>query len=151
MKIKLSLKGRALRYLSMREHSRQELGRKLTPYLQEQDDLEALLDWLESAKFLSDQRFSEALVHRRQGRFGNQRILAELQNHQLDKEDLIEIKENLESNELQRAVEVLWKKFANPPQDPKEKAKQMQFLAQRGFTSRAIRHALGRPRDLIDE
>ena len=40
----LSLKARALRYLSQREHSRLELTRKLGPYVQEGDDLEALLN-----------------------------------------------------------------------------------------------------------
>ena len=43
----LSLKGRALRFLSMREHSRLELGRKLAKYAEEGDDVEALLDFLE--------------------------------------------------------------------------------------------------------
>ena len=47
MKQKLSLKGRALRYLSMREHSRIELARKLSAYAEEGDDIEAVLAWLE--------------------------------------------------------------------------------------------------------
>ena len=61
-KLQISLKARALRYLSAREHSRQELGRKLARYAQEGDDVEALLDTLEAAKFLSQSRFSESLV-----------------------------------------------------------------------------------------
>ncbi len=76
LKPKLSLKGRALRYLSMREYSRIELARKLSAYAQDDDELNGLLNWLEESKFLSDQRFSEVLVHKRQGRFGNQKILA---------------------------------------------------------------------------
>ena len=43
----LSLKARALRFLSMREHSRLELGRKLARHAEEGDDVEALLDFLE--------------------------------------------------------------------------------------------------------
>lgn len=144
---KLSLKGRALRYLSMREHSRLELIRKLSPHAESEDELHSLLNWLEESKFLSDQRFSEALVHKRQARFGNQKILAELQSHQLSKDDLCEIKEELQETELQRAVDVLWRKFAGPPTDHREKAKQMQFLAQRGFSSRAISYALRQNRD----
>ena len=38
----LSLKGRALRYLSQREHSRFELRRKLSKYAEEGDDVDAL-------------------------------------------------------------------------------------------------------------
>ena len=144
---KISLKARALRYLSMREHSRLELARKLSPYVEEASDLEGLLNWLEESKFLCDQRFSEALVHKRQARFGNQKILAELQSHNLSKDDLSDIKEELQETEMQRALEVLWRKFSTAPVDHREKAKQMQFLAQRGFSSRAINHALRAPRD----
>jgi len=151
LKPKLSLKGRALRYLSMREYSRLELARKLFPYADsEEEELNRLLDWLEASKFLSDQRFSEALVHKRQARFGNQKILAELQSHQLSKDDLCEIKAELQETELQRAVDVLWRKFDAPPVDHREKAKQMQFLAQRGFSSRAIGYALRQNREQED-
>ena len=45
-KPQLSLKGRALRYLSMREHSRSELALKLGRYAQEADDLQALTSLL---------------------------------------------------------------------------------------------------------
>lgn len=151
IKQKLSLKARALRYLSMREHSRFELSRKLTPYVEEEGGLEVLLDWLEAAKFLSDQRFSEALANRRQSRFGNQKIMAELQSHNLNKEDLEELKQNLQETECQRALDVLLKRFPDAPADHREKAKQMQFLAQRGFSSRAINSALRVSRDVYDE
>jgi regulatory protein len=61
----LSLKARALRYLSMREHSRLELGRKLARYAEEGDDIEALLDFLEKNNWLSQERFAESLIHRK--------------------------------------------------------------------------------------
>src|SRR5471032_1000719 len=50
----LSLKGRALRYLSMREHSRMELARKLARYAEEGDDVEALLDLQEQKAGLAE-------------------------------------------------------------------------------------------------
>jgi regulatory protein len=142
IKPKLSLKGRALRYLSMREHSRHELARKLLNYVQEGDDLEALLNFLEDSKFLSDQRFSEALVNKRQARFGNRKIMAELQSHNLPKEDLEDLKDELRESEEKRAIDVLHRKFLIPPVDHREKTKQMQFLAQRGFSSGAINAAM---------
>lgn len=144
----LSLKGRALRYLSMREHSRVELARKLTPYLQEGDDLEEVLNFLERAKYLSNQRFSESLANRRQTRFGNQRILAELHAHDLSKDDMAEVKERLQETEIERATEVLHKKFPDAAQDHETKAKQMKFLMQRGFSSRAIQQAMRAERDV---
>lgn len=148
-KPQLSLKGRALRYLSMREHSRLELARKLTPYVQEGEDLEEVLNFLERSNFLSNQRFSESLVNRRQSRFGNQRIFAELGNHDLSADDMAEVKEKLQGSEIDRAIEVLHKKFSSGPTDHMEKAKQMKFLMQRGFSSKAVQQALRAPR--LDE
>ncbi len=139
---KISLKARALRFLSMREHSRLELGRKLASYVQEGEDLDALLNFLETAKFLSNQRFSESLVNRRQARFGNQKILAELQSHALDKHDIDELRANLYETEGRRAIDVLHRKFDGAASTPQDKAKQMRFLLQRGFSSSAMQEAL---------
>ena len=140
--LKVSLKARALRYLSNREHSRLELGRKLSRHVQEGDDVEALLDTLEAAKFLSQSRFSESLVHRRAARFGNNRIMSELQSHGIDSESLSDIKASLTQNENGRAREVLRKRFAAPPVDAAERAKRMRFLQQRGFSHQAIQAAM---------
>jgi regulatory protein len=139
---KISLKARALRYLSMREHSRLELARKLARHAQEGDDIETLLDTLETAKLLSQARFSEALVHRRAARFGNNRILAELQSHGIDADALTGIKAGLADDEVARARAVWRKKFGQAPTSAAERAKQMRFLQQRGFSHRAIQVAM---------
>jgi regulatory protein len=141
-KQQMSLKARALKYLSAREHSRSELARKLSRYAQEGDDVDALLDWLEAAKFLSEARFSESLVHRRAERFGNHRILSELQSHGIDADTIGGIKASLAEDEAVRASAVWRKKFSHPPADAAERAKQMRFLLQRGFSQRAIQTAI---------
>lgn len=141
-KLQMSLKARALKYLSAREHSRLELARKLSRYAQEGDDVEALLDTLETAKLLSQTRFSESLVHRRAARFGNNRILSELQTHGIDADALNEIKASLSQDEASRAREVWRRKFGHPPADAVERAKQMRFLQQRGFSHSAIQSAI---------
>jgi len=141
-KMQMSLKARALRYLAAREHSRLELGRKLSAYAQEGDDVEALLDNLEVTKFLSQQRFSESLVRRRSERYGNSRILMELQSHGIDGADLSDIKSGLSEDESQRASAILRRKFDQPPADAMERAKYMRFLQQRGFSHKAIQAAL---------
>lgn len=141
-KLQISLKARALRYLSAREHSRLELTRKLARYAQETDDVEALLDALEAAKLLSQSRFSESLVHRRAHRFGNSRILSELQSHGIKGDALDDIKAGLSHDEAARAREVWRRKFDSLPADAKERAKQMRFLQQRGFSLSAIQAAM---------
>jgi regulatory protein len=141
-KLQMSLKARALKYLSAREHSRLELTRKLSRHAQDGDDIEALLDALEAAKLLSQARFSESLVHRRAARFGNQRILSELQSHGIDSDALVDIKASLAQDEVARAREVWRKKFNRVPADASERAKQMRFLLQRGFSQGSIQGAM---------
>ena len=138
----LSLKGRALRYLSMREHSRIELSRKLQRYAQEGDDIEALLNWLEAAKFLSQSRFSESLIHRRAARYGNQRIVLELQSHGIQGEALSSLKATLQADETERARAVWRRKFGDKAIDKNGRAKQARFLQQRGFSHPAIQAAM---------
>lgn len=140
--VQLSLKGRALRFLSMREHSRMELRRKLQRHAQEGDDVEALLDSLEQANWLSQERFSESLIHRRSARFGNSRIMAELQSHGIGGEALQELKAGLAEGETARACEVWRRKFGQVAQDAEQRGKQMRFLMQRGFSQRAVQVAL---------
>jgi regulatory protein len=138
----LSLKARALRYLSAREHSRLELRRKLARYAEEGDDVEALLDFLEKNNWLSQERFAESLIHRKAARYGNSRVVAELQNHGVVGEALAELKANLAGSDTARAQEVWRRKFGTVAQDAAERAKQMRFLLQRGFSQRAVRAAM---------
>jgi regulatory protein len=133
-----SLKGRALGYLSRREYSRAELARKLKPYVEETDSLETVLDALQAENWLSDSRFAESLVHRRASKLGASRILGELKQHALDPTLVEEASAQLRETELARAQAVWRKKFGTLPDTPAERAKQMRFLASRGFSGATI-------------
>lgn len=126
----------------MREHSRLELARKLSKYAEEGDDVNALLDFLEKNNWLSQERFSESLIHRRASRFGNSRIVAELQMHGINGEALQELKSGLNDSETARACEIWQRKFGKVPVDAAERSKQMRFLMQRGFSQKAIKVAM---------
>ncbi len=141
---KPSLKARALRYLAAREHSRLELARKLARHAGENDDVDALLDWLEAQKFLSESRFAESLVHRRAARFGNARILSELQSHGLDDATVSSLRTSLLDDEEARAWQAWKKKFSGAPESAEARAKQMRFLQQRGFSHTAIQATMKR-------
>jgi regulatory protein len=144
----VSLKARALRYLSTREHSRLELRRKLARYAEEGDDVDALLDFLEKNNWLSQERFAESLIHRKASRYGNSRVVAELQNHGVNGEALADLKSELAETEEARAREVWRRKFGKVAADAAERAKQMRFLLTRGFSQRATRAAMqGQPDD----
>lgn len=137
-----SLKARALRFLSLREHSRLELGRKLSKYAEEGDDVGALLEFLEKNNWLSQERFSESLIHRRGARYGNNRIVAELQSHGVNGEALQQLKGGLADSEVERACEVWRRKFGEVAADAEGRSKQMRFLMQRGFSQKAVRAAM---------
>ena len=141
----LSLRGRALRLLSMREHSRAELTRKLAPHAESEDQLRAVLDELQRAGHLSDARFVESLLQRRAPRFGRLRIERELAEHHIDETHQRGLLSELASGERERALEVWRKRFGRPPQDLAERGRQYRFLAQRGFDGETVawvlRHA----------
>ncbi|SOE55823.1 SOS response regulatory protein OraA/RecX, interacts with RecA [Burkholderia sp. D7] len=134
----LSLRGRALGYLSRREHSRAELTRKLTPHLAEGDSLDTLLDALEREGWLSNERFVESVVHRRGTRLGTSRIVNELKRNGIDETLIQDAGAELNKTELTRAREVWSKKFGELPTTPAERAKQARFLATRGFNGGTI-------------
>jgi regulatory protein len=138
----LSLKGRALRLLSGREHSRAELERKLAPHEAEPGQLRRVLDELQAKDFINEQRVVESLLHRRAPRLGAARIRQELQGKGLDDQLVSQAVERLKSTELQRAREVWAKKFAELPKDARERGKQARFLAARGFGGDVIRRVL---------
>jgi regulatory protein len=138
----LSIKGRALRLLSAREHSRAELERKLAPHAPDAETLSQTLGELSAKGFLRDERVVESVLHQRASRYGTQRVVHELQRKGLSG-DLIEAAQtDLQATEVPRAWEVWQRKFGAAPQDAAEKVRQMRFLATRGFSQEAIRRVL---------
>jgi regulatory protein len=133
-----SLKGRALRLLSSREHSRLELERKLQRYEVAPGELAAALDDLQAKGFISEQRVLESVVNRRAAKRGAARIKQELQAKGLAPDAIAQAVSDLRTSELVRAREVWQKKFAAQPQDATERARQMRFLASRGFAGDTI-------------
>jgi regulatory protein len=138
-----SLKGRALRLLSQREHSRLELERKLAPHETEPGQLAQALDELQKRGFISEARVVESVVHRRAAKLGTARVKQELQAKGLSGEAVAEALEQLRSTELERAREVWARKFGEPATEPKEKARQIRFLVSRGFAAEVVRKIVG--------
>lgn len=139
----LSLKGRALRLLGGREHSRAELERKLQPHEQEPGQLRRVLDELQAKGFISEQRVVESVLHRRAGKLGAGRIRQELQQKGIGDELVAQAVQQLRATELNRARQVWQRRFGAPPQDAAERARQSRFLAARGFGGDVIRRVLG--------
>lgn len=138
----LSLKGRALRLLSGREHSRSELERKLAAHEEEPGQLRRVLDDLQAKGFIDHARVADSVIHRRAAKLGAARVRQELQSKGLEPELVAKAVAGLRGTELQRAREVWRRKFEHPPQDAAERGKQARFLAARGFDGNVIRRVL---------
>lgn len=139
---KISLTGRALKYLGQREHSRLELERKLAPHVQDGEDLGAVLDALEAKGFINPERVAQSVLYRRSGKLGNARVLHELRSKGLDDDTVRAAAEQLQDTEHARAWAVWQRKFGTPASTPQERMKQMRFLASRGFGGDVVNKVL---------
>lgn len=144
----LSLKGRALRYLAQREHSRAELERKLARHVANTDDGSAqaqialALDQLAAANLLSDARAADAVLSHQGRKFGSRRLKQVLVSKGLDAELVDSTLQQARGTELDRAREVWRRRFGAPAHDAAERARQMRFLAGRGFDGEVIRRVV---------
>jgi len=100
------------------------------------DEVDALLDWLQSHRYLSEERFVESRVHARQSRFGNLRIRQELSQHAL--ELTADLSADLMQSERERARAVRQRKFGDAAASLSDRARQARFLAGRGFSAEVI-------------
>jgi regulatory protein len=137
----LSLLQRAVAALARREHSRAELARKLRRHLPEGEDpseIDRVLDELARKGMLSEARFAASLVRSRAERFGTTRVRQELKQHGLAPDLIAQATAELAKSELVRAREVWRRRFGAPPRDEAERAKQLRFLAARGFSTDVV-------------
>jgi regulatory protein len=135
------LRARALGFLARREYSRAELEQKLTPWAESAEALQTLLEDLLARRQLSDARYAEHRVHARAHRYGNARLAHELRQAGVGEEVIAAALASGE--EESRRCRAIWrKKFGVLPESPGEKARQQNFLRQRGFSPDAIRQAL---------
>lgn len=151
-----SLMARALNFLSRREHSEQELRKKLLPYVENPSDLDEVIDELKKNKWQSDERFVDSYVRQRSQKLGAQKVLEELRQRGVDGEVVKHLRDELGATEQVRAWQVWSKRYSEIPVDPKERARQVRYLASRGFSlDLAMRITSGRYRpseeDLCDE
>jgi regulatory protein len=137
-----SLKGRALRLLSQREHSRRELERKLARFEEEPGSLAQALDELQARGLLNEQRAAESLVYRRAGQYGVARLRQELQDKGLDRALITQTLAGLQDSEEARARQVWQRRFGAVLADAKERARQSRFLLARGFSGAVVRRVL---------
>ena len=139
-------KNSAIYSLAMREHSRQELHKKLIQKEYSEDvDLNKLLDELEECGYQSDQRFTESFIRYRITRGqGKVKISNDLKMRGVSASLINKSIQQADADWFALARQLREKKYGeNIPDDYKERAKQMRFLSSRGFDAEMIRYAIG--------
>jgi regulatory protein len=133
----------AVRLLARREHSTEELRRKLLTKGYPSDAVEPVIQKLAGKRLVSDERFTSTFVHHhaRRGQ-GPVRIRAELRQQGIADSQVEEALRGAEVDWVQLAREVRRRKFgAAPPRSLGERAKQARFLQYRGFDAEQLRTA----------
>jgi len=131
---------RAVDLLSRREYSRRELAQKLKPHAESEEQLSALLDQLSARTWQSDQRTAEQFIRAKSSQYGSLRLRQTLREKGLEP-DVIE-QALTEQNDVETAQAVWQRKFGSLPETLQEKARQVRFLASRGFPAEVIRQVL---------
>jgi len=131
----------ALRLLARREHSRLELRRKLEARDFGADVIDSVLAEVTDQGFLSDERFADVYVRGRCDRgFGPLRIQSELRERGVSGALADELLAAWADSWLESAARQRAKRFGEQlPATTGERAKQIRFLQQRGFSGDQIR------------
>jgi regulatory protein len=133
---------KAVAYLARREHCRFELRQKLLTKGFTSDEVDTVLDRLESLDLLSEARYVEVIVrHRSNLGYGALRIKRQLQEMKIA--DAL-ISDYLEQYDWFQLLRDAWMKKFNGvlPVDVKTRQKQINFLSYRGFSMYNIQRLL---------
>ncbi|MGH8530131.1 MAG: regulatory protein RecX [Nevskiales bacterium] len=140
---------RALGLLARREHSLQELTRKLLERGLPEELVGETVAQLAAEGLLSNARYADVLTRtRRQRGHGPRRIQAELRQRGLGADEITPAMEAEATDWVTQARAAREKRFGPLlPSSHKERIRQTRFLAGRGFTTEQIRQALGEVED----
>jgi len=134
----------ALALLVRREHSRKELGRKLSARGIGRQDAQAAIERLSGEGWQSDARFAEMLVRTRASHgYGPVRIRAELGTHGIDGSGVEEAMAGFDGDWLAMARALVMRRFGVALEgDLVRRRKAAEFLHRRGFDADTVRLAL---------
>ncbi|MCV6627605.1 MAG: recombination regulator RecX [Cellvibrionaceae bacterium] len=143
------IRNSALAMLSRREFCRAQLGQRLLRKYSCRGQVEEVLDWLEGLSYLDDQRYAAMFLRTALGKYrGPNRIRLEMKQQGL----ATPIIDNaLAENTVdwgEQALACLQRRFAEPCEDMKQKAKHYRYLQAQGFGAEHIHYALDQHRDL---
>jgi regulatory protein len=134
---------RSSKQLARREHSIEELRRKLLGKGYPSETIEPVIQRLSGKRMVSDERFTSSFVHHHAKRGqGPVRIRAELRQQGIADSQVEEALRSADIDWVRLVREVRRRKFgATAPRSLGERAKQARFLQYRGFDAEQLRAA----------
>jgi regulatory protein len=138
------LREAAVRLLARREHSAQELARKLKRKGWPEPLIEPCIGELIEAGLQSDERFAESFARSRAEKaYGPVRIKAELAERGIDRSVANRTLGALDVDWLAQAAKWYGRRYGDEPvSDLKEKSRRRQALARRGFDESVLRELI---------
>lgn len=142
---KRALKAKAVGLLALREYTRAELLKKLSPLAETPEMMTEVLDELAAGGWQSDERFAAVFSHHKSVKQGAALVAQGMRQKGISDALITECMQNLIATEQTRARSVWEKKFSKEgrPNDARSWARQARFLASRGFGAGVIRQVLG--------
>ena len=131
---------KAIKLLSMRQHTKFELSKKLSARKYSAELIQQVLNELSEQRLLNDRQFAEVFLDNmiRYKTFGYYMLRAKLQQRGIDTQTATELLEENFSNEQELAVA---QKFLNRNKN-KDKIKLAQALSRKGFRAPIISNVL---------
>ena len=128
-----SIRLKIMDFLSRREHSSNEIFKKLSPRVESKELLEEEIEKLKADGLLSDERFAESYFQSRKNRgYGPLRIRNELKQRGVGDQIFYPLSNEIEWSDF--ALEALRKKVSGDmPTETKDILKLKRFLNYRGF------------------
>jgi regulatory protein len=139
----------ALKLLSYRERSRQEIQVRMERKGFQREVIEKVLRYLEGQKYLDDRRFAELWAHDRLRKgYGKVRVILELRKKGVNQEIIDEVVKKTYSSvdEIEMALELVKRKGYNLEWagDQRVARRASEFLRRRGFSFSVIREVMSR-------
>ncbi len=139
----------ALKLISYRERSREEIRVRMKRKGFEKDVIEEVLRYLESQKYLDDRRFAEVWAYDRlRKNYGRWRVIWELREKGVNQEIIDEVVKEIYStvDEIGMALDLVNRKgySLESAQDKGVARRASGFLRRRGFSFSVIKEVMGR-------
>ena len=144
----------AWKALNRRERTVAELGRHLAAKRVEPSAIEAVLAELSEQGYLDDASYAQRFAddRRRLDAWGAERIERRLLSLGIDREIIAAaIGEQDQAGEMEAALEILARRFPQPPQTPRERDRALGALVRKGYDLELAHDALRRHAGVTDE